>query len=259
MKIRKLDREAIPDAVNLVKEVFFQEGNLGYTREGAKSFLEFLDTKGDTLSWIGAYDPDLTGVIAYLEEKHHISLFFVRKSEQRRGIGSALIHALAQEMEQTQTARITVNAADQAVAVYEALGFEKTGEEQDIGGIVFVPMEYLTGRQNLGKPFTVIVEHEIGTYHPHLADVQYPMNYGYIDEIVKQTGEFQDACVYGVTEPAEVLHGKLAGIVYRKDQDQTLWIISEEEKIERVKLVQLLGETEQYFDTHIVLMNETGV
>ncbi|MBR3346612.1 MAG: hypothetical protein IKG37_05995, partial [Solobacterium sp.] len=75
--IRSLEQNEVYDALNLVKEVFFSEGNLGYSRQGAQSFLEFLSAKGELLEYLGAYDAALEGILAYTED-FHIALLFVR-------------------------------------------------------------------------------------------------------------------------------------------------------------------------------------
>ena len=54
--VRSLEGDECFDALNLVKEVFFESGNLGYSIEGAKSFLEFLSARGELLNYLGAFE-----------------------------------------------------------------------------------------------------------------------------------------------------------------------------------------------------------
>lgn len=45
----------------------------------------------------------------------------------------------------------------------------------------------------IGKTVTVIIDRPLGSYHPKYKDTYYPINYGYIEGIVAQDGEEQDA------------------------------------------------------------------
>ena len=95
-EIRKLAGDEIYDALNLVREVFFAEGNLGYPREGAKAFLEFVSARGELLSWLGAYDGTLVGALGYTDD-FHLALLFVRKDLQKSGIGKRLFEEMKKE------------------------------------------------------------------------------------------------------------------------------------------------------------------
>lgn len=86
----------------------------------------------------------------------------------------------------------------------------------------------------------------------------YPINYGYVKNILGGDGEEQDAYIISqtVNGPIETFEGVLIAIVKRHDDDETKWIISSpgevyttEEIYEQVKLI------EQYFDSSIYLVN----
>ena len=249
MAVRRLDRDEYPDAVNLAREVFFSQGNLGFSREGARSFLEYVSAHGDLLEYYGAYEGDLKGIIGF-DDTYHISLFFVRSENQKQGIGRELLQALTAEAAENGAARITVNAAESAVPVYEALGFEQEGELREEDGIRYVPMELFLCSGILGRTVTVFVDRPCGSFHPYYGDVQYTANYGYISTMTD--GAFQDAYVYGPGEPVEVFKGTVIAVLYRKNSHQSVWIVSSGSDYERQDVLDAVGSTEQFEDTRII-------
>ena len=62
--------------------------------------------------------------------------------------------------------------------------------------------KYLQVKNNsiIGTTVTVTVDRPLGSYHPEHKDMYYPVNYGYIEEIMVLDGEEQDAYILGVNE-----------------------------------------------------------
>jgi inorganic pyrophosphatase len=104
----------------------------------------------------------------------------------------------------------------------------------------------------LGKTVTVVIDRPMGTYHPKHKDIFYPVNYGYIPEIIAGDGEEQDAYVLGVEEPLQEFTGVVTAIIHRYDDVEEKWVVapegvtfSKEEIAEQVKF------QEQYFRSEI--------
>ncbi len=249
MKAEKIVGNDVHDALNLVREVFFSEGNLSLSRTAAKSFLEFLSLHGEELSWLGVYDGDLKGVLAYDEDTAHLSLLFVRKEDRHKGIGTILIDGLKVRAKDKGIQRITVNALPSAVSFYTHCGFEKTGDEQSAGDMRFTLLEYISGKEALGKKVTVIVDHPYGSFHPILPDVVYTCNYGYVDALDEE--EFQNAYVYGIQEPIDTFTGFVIAIIYHRDETETRWVVSGSLLYDKQDVINAIGEMEQEYDTRI--------
>ena len=249
MKAEKIVGNDVHDALNLVREVFFSEGNLSLSRTAAKSFLEFLSLHGEELSWLGVYDGDLKGVLAYDEDTAHLSLLFVRKEDRHKGIGTILIDGLKVRTKDKGIQRITVNALPSAVSFYTHCGFEKTGDEQSAGDMRFTLLEYISGKEALGKKVTVIVDHPYGSFHPILPDVVYTCNYGYVDALDEE--EFQNAYVYGIQEPIDTFTGFVIAIIYHRDETETRWVVSGSLLYDKQDVINAIGEMEQEYDTRI--------
>ena len=250
-EVRKLCGDEVYDALNLVREVFFAEGNLGYPREGAKAFLEFVSARGELLSWLGAYDGTLVGALGYTDD-FHLALLFVRKDLQKSGIGKLLFEAMKTEARACAVSRISVNAAVSAEGAYEAMGFEVCGEAETRDGISSVPMEYLLGKEYLGRTVTVTVDRPYGSFHPHYPDTQYPCNYGYVEDVLAADGEYQDAYIVGVYEPVETFTGVVTAIIYRRNDSEAKWVVTPTADYDRQEVIDAVGEIEQYFETRII-------
>lgn len=149
MTIRELSEIDISDALDLVWTVFSEFEAPEYDPDGINVFRDYIayDSISEMLSagtmrvW-GSFEGDvLTGVIA-TRGPGHISLFFVYKEYQRRGIARALFAVVEQYCRNLHLNSITVNSSPYAVAVYRRLGFVDTDLETVTNGMRFTPMRY---------------------------------------------------------------------------------------------------------------------
>lgn len=69
----------------------------------------------------------------------------------------------------------------------------------------------------LGKTVTVVIDRPLGSAHPKHPDMIYPVNYGYIPDILAEDGEEQDVYLLGIDYPAEEYRAQIIGIVHRRD------------------------------------------
>ena len=90
--------------------------------------------------WAYYQGDKILGVIA-TQDTSHISLMFVDKQYHRQGIARQLFDVVRDELRRNEkVTQITVNSSPYAVKAYEHLGFSRTGEQQEKGGIIFIPM-----------------------------------------------------------------------------------------------------------------------
>jgi len=149
MVIRELSEKDMKYALELVWAVFSEFEAPEYEPEGIAVFREFIAfdsisgmlTAGTMHVWGSFEGAVLTGVIA-TRGPGHISLFFVRKEYQRRGIARALFAVVKQYCRNWKLDNITVNSSPYAVEIYRRLGFIDTGLETVTNGIRFTPMRY---------------------------------------------------------------------------------------------------------------------
>ena len=141
MEIKKLEKNEINKALKLVWDVFSESEAFNYNRKGVEEFRKFLDYRDliNTFDIYGTYDKkELIGVIA-LQDGQHICFFFVKNSYQKRGLGRKLFEKV---LKITKEKEITVSAPPCSVEVMKNLGFVPTDSEQNINGIVIIPMVY---------------------------------------------------------------------------------------------------------------------
>lgn len=151
MDIRMLRQPELLPALHLVWDVFAEDVAPEYTPEGVVEFQKFIKYKNieqmylrKEITFFGAFEgSELCGTIAVMSGSH-ICLFYVKKECQGRKMGRHLFEAVRQYCIQTVNAeKITVNAAPKAVPKYIHLGFQATGEQQNVNGICYVPMELI--------------------------------------------------------------------------------------------------------------------
>lgn len=82
----------------------------------------------------------------------------------------------------------------------------------------------------------------------------YPVNYGYIQGLIAQDGEEQDAYILGVDEPLKEFVGKVIAIIHRKDDVEEKWVVaSEGVYFTEEQIMKRVAFTEQYFDSEIIM------
>lgn len=147
--VRRLTAGEIPEALQLIWDVFLQFEAPEYSEEGIREFRRSLDDTERTrkLRFYGAFDGEkLVGTLC-MREPQHIGGFFVKADHHRRGIGRKLFETMRRDYEKQE---FTVNSSPFAVGIYERLGFTATDTEQVVNGLRFTPMQY--GK----KPETVL-------------------------------------------------------------------------------------------------------
>ena len=75
-----------------------------------------------------------------MKDMAHISLFFVKKEFQGRGIGKELLAKCMAYCREQGIHDVTVNAAPTGISFYLANGFEALARERFEGGLRFTPM-----------------------------------------------------------------------------------------------------------------------
>ena len=141
IEIKQLVNNEKDEALLFAKRIFIESEDESYSKEGIETFCNFVDNKKITKSFkiYGAFEDNiLKGLIATDRRKRHISLFFVDKDSQGKGIGKELMKVVINNNENSY---ITVNSSRYGVPIYEKLGFVKMEEEKEQKGLKFTPMK----------------------------------------------------------------------------------------------------------------------
>ena len=119
-----------------------------YAQEGVQEFFKYVDP---VLLWkrsqenhfvlVATIQDKIAGMIE-IRDHNHISLLFVDRQFQQRGISKELLRRALEIclQQEPKLAEVSVNSSPNAVQVYEKLGFYQKSPEQVKNGIRFVPM-----------------------------------------------------------------------------------------------------------------------
>ena len=120
-------------------QVCDEEGARGF-RDGLTSTQLYIDfLQGEYPLFCEYQGKKVVGMLV-LKNMAHISLFFVKKEFQGKGIGRELLAACIAYCKEHGVSDLTVNAAPTGMSFYLANGFEALAGERFEGGLRFTPM-----------------------------------------------------------------------------------------------------------------------
>jgi predicted GNAT family N-acyltransferase len=147
---REINKGEEEEVCQLVMDCFDEFVAPGYSKEGVIEFSKYVNPQftrfrlANNHFMILALDRAVIVGVIEVRNNNHISLFFVRREYQNKGIGKSL-HTLAInkcKISRPEITIIEVNSSPYAVYIYEKFGFIKVGDEQIVNGIRFTPMIY---------------------------------------------------------------------------------------------------------------------
>ncbi len=104
----------------------------------------------------------------------------------------------------------------------------------------------------LGKKVTIIVDRPLGTAHPKHPHIVYPVNYGYVPDVIAPDGEEQDVYILGVDTPLEAFTGKVIAMIHRKNDIEDKWVVVPEYMTLTEKEIREMTDfQERYFNIEI--------
>lgn len=105
----------------------------------------------------------------------------------------------------------------------------------------------------IGKRVQGTVDRPLGSRHPRYKDMVYPINYGYVDDIIGGDEDKQDVYIFGTDKPINDFEGIVIAIYHRFNDNEDKWIVSldgrdyaDEEILERIQF------QEQYFKGELI-------
>ena len=104
----------------------------------------------------------------------------------------------------------------------------------------------------IGTIVKVIVDRPLGSYHPKYKDMFYPINYGFIEEIIAPDGEEQDAYILGVDVPVKEFVGKIIAIIHRENDVEEKWVVAlEHSSFTKDEIIEQVRFQEKYFKSEV--------
>ncbi|WP_420582042.1 GNAT family N-acetyltransferase [Reichenbachiella sp.] len=143
MDFRSLTSEDIEVASRLIESVSDVFSRRDFSEKGYKNFKENVLDNGmrknmdEGFAYWGAFESDtLVGLIA-IKKPNHLFNLFVHQDYHHKGIASALWNYM---LSQLQLDTVTVFSSSHAVGLYEALGFQHSGDKISNEEIICYPM-----------------------------------------------------------------------------------------------------------------------
>ena len=106
----------------------------------------------------------------------------------------------------------------------------------------------------IGNKVHVKVDRPLGSYHPKHKRLYYPINYGYVPNIIAPDGDEQDVYILGVDEPIEEMDGVVIAIIHRIDDVEDKWVVAPEGvSFTRDEILRQVAFQEQYFNIELIM------
>ena len=107
----------------------------------------------------------------------------------------------------------------------------------------------------LGRLVRIGIDRPIGyVHHKENSDrvLVYPINYGYIPNVLGGDGEELDVYLFGVSEPVSEFFGRIVGIVYREDDVEDKLIMAPDGMTPSAEqIAEAIHFQEQYYRTRV--------
>ena len=101
----------------------------------------------------------------------------------------------------------------------------------------------------IGRMADCKIDRPLGTAHPRISSLIYPVNYGYIEGIIAGDGAEQDVYILGVDEPLEKFKGRIIAVYHRLNDNEDKWIVAPEGFVfTRDEIMRQIEFQEKFFD-----------
>ena len=136
--------------------------------------------------------------------------------------------------------------------LYEKFGFKFFQKMKDRRGemslVYKMDIEIKDYSDIIGLRVKGKVDRPLGSCHPRHKDMIYPINYGYVENIIAGDGAEQDVYIFGTTDPIECYEGKVIAVLHRLNDVEDKWIVSLDDKnYSNEEILSAVSFQEQYF------------
>ena len=106
----------------------------------------------------------------------------------------------------------------------------------------------------IGDIVKVIVDRPLGSQHPQYKETYYPINYGFVEGIMAEDEEEQDAYILGVDVPVKEFVGEIIAIIHRYDDVEEKWVVVPLNKsYTKEEIKKQVEFQEKYFKSGIIM------
>ncbi|MBO5313542.1 MAG: GNAT family N-acetyltransferase [Clostridia bacterium] len=141
IRFQRLTKDRNGECLDLVWSVFSVFEVPDFPEEGVLEYKRIIEQtkRQENIVFYGATHRGRVVGVMGMREGNHIGYFYVNPQYHRRGIGKRLFALMRKDY---CVQEFTVNACPYGVPVYERLGFVKTDTQQNVNGVIFIPMKF---------------------------------------------------------------------------------------------------------------------
>ena len=106
----------------------------------------------------------------------------------------------------------------------------------------------------IGKIVSGKIDRPLGTIHPRVKTLVYPVNYGYVEGVIAGDGAEQDVYYLGEDKPVSEFKGRIVAVIHRFNDVEDKWVVAKDgcvfskEEIEKAVEFQ-----ERFFDSEVIM------
>ncbi len=106
----------------------------------------------------------------------------------------------------------------------------------------------------LGRTVKGKVDRPLGSAHPEHPDMIYPVNYGYVENLIAGDGEGQDVYILGEDKPLSSFTGKVIAVCHRLNDVEDKWIATSDGRLyDKEEIRSKISFQEQYFMSELYI------
>ena len=112
----------------------------------------------------------------------------------------------------------------------------------------------------IGSHVNCKIDRPLGTHHPRVKELYYPINYGYVEGVMAGDGAEQDVYILGVDKPLQTFSGKVIAVYHRFNDVEDKWIVAPEEadtkndpRFTREEILKEIDFQERFFDGELYI------
>lgn len=104
----------------------------------------------------------------------------------------------------------------------------------------------------IGKRVSGRIDRPLGTSHPKCKDMIYPVNYGYVPDLIAGDGTEQDVYFLGEDKPVENFAGTVIAVLHRNNDVEDKWVVAKDgTDFTDEEILEATEFQEKYFDTEL--------
>ena len=118
----------------------------------------------------------------------------------------------------------------------------------------FILEEKINKYDNIPKIVECTVDRPMGSYHPTNGNY-YPINYGYVNDIIGGDGEEQDVYILGVDRPIKGGKFKVIAVIHRLNDNEDKWVVCPKNKtFTKNEILNSVEFQEKWFKSEIYML-----